>query len=224
MFATCGARGDRVADAYTCPACGDTHEASDVFCPSCGNRLRGEGPGAQPTRVASPPPVPPPVAPPPAAPPPAPPPAPARPTVPRQFDLRLGAFDLVFKPLPVAGAVATIVGTSLAWLDLGARSVSAYDIPFRFLFDRKDLAVGGFELGVFLLLVGIGAALLSLVPNAGQLRRFVGAAILAAAAVYCLQVGLLVHDGNGGAEDFFDALGIGVYVTAAGGLALSAAY
>ena len=130
----------------------------------------------------------------------------------------------MFKPFPVAGGIATVVAASLAWLDLGVRSPSAYDIPFQFLFDRKDLGATGFTLGAFLLLLGIAGAVLSLVPGLAQLRRMIGTAILAAAAAYCVQVGLLVHDGAGSVGDFFDALGAGVYVAGAGGFALAASY
>jgi hypothetical protein len=115
-------------------------------------------------------------------------------------------------PIALIGGVLAILSSFLAWDDMaGVAFDDSFEIPLQFLWDED--ATGGFKLGVPLVIVGAAVALLSLSPIAPVvfLRRLGGVLLLAAVALFVVQLGRQVGWDN------LD-VGVGPYLAGAGGL------
>jgi hypothetical protein len=136
------------------------------------------------------------------------------------FTTTVGRVELNVRPITVLAGILVAVSTAFTWIDAPARSSSAFKVPFDFLFDAHTTS-NGFKLGVALLLLGIGGAVLSALPTASPLRRTCGLATMAAAITFASQLGVLVHDAGGTVGDFFGYLGPGAYLAFVGGFFLA---
>src|SRR5919204_1398435 len=120
----------------------------------------------------------------------------------------------VLEPSPIAlvGAVLAIISSFLAWDDVaGIAYDDSFKIPFQFLWD-KDTS-GGFKLGLPLVIVAAVVTLFSVSPIAPVvfLRRLGGVLLLAAVALFVVQLGRRVGWDN------LD-VGVGPYLAGGGGL------
>jgi hypothetical protein len=98
----------------------------------------------------------------------------------------------VLEPSPIAltGGVLAIVSSFLAWDDVaGVAFDDSFEVPFEFLWDKD--ASGGFKLGLPLVIVAAVVALFSVSPIAPVvfLRRLGSVVLLAAVALFVVQLG-----------------------------------
>lgn len=138
-------------------------------------------------------------------------PAPARPA----------SAGLKATPLALVGGLAVAVASFLPWLSGRFGSPKAFDIPFNALYDLEG-GSGGLKLGLAILIVGAGGAALAFIPKSSSLRRLSGGLALAMVVAFVVQLIRALTDSGGDVGDAFTALGVGVYVAAAGGALLAA--
>jgi hypothetical protein len=125
--------------------------------------------------------------------------------------------------LPLVGAALIALGAFLPWFSLGELgSVNSLDIPVQFLFDPTGTTgEGGFSIGIVLLILGIGGAVLTFMPATGTLRRVVGMVAVLVAVVYLFQL-VTGFEGASFMDVITEAVGFGVYVSLVGGVLLAA--
>jgi hypothetical protein len=121
-----------------------------------------------------------------------------------------------FEPSPIAivGGVLAIISCFLAWDDVAGLAWSdSFKVPLKFLWDEN--ASGGAKLGIPLVSVAGVVALLSLSRPLPLdfLRRLGGVLLLAASALFVVQLGRRF-----GWDNLNDNLGLGPYLAGAGGL------
>ena len=121
-----------------------------------------------------------------------------------------------FEPSPIAivGGVLAIISCFLAWDDVaGLTWNDSFKVPFEFLWDKD--ASGGVKLGIPLVIVAAVVVPLSLSPilPVDFLRRLGGVLLLAASALFVVQLGRRL-----GWDNLNENLGIGPYLAGAGGL------
>jgi hypothetical protein len=110
------------------------------------------------------------------------------------------------------GGGLAIISSFLAWDDMaGVAYEDSFKVPLQFLWDED--ASGGFKLGIPLVIVAAAVALFSLSPIAPVvfLRRLGGVLVLAAVALFVVQLGRQV-----GWDDL--DVGVGPWLAGAGGL------
>jgi Protein of unknown function (DUF2510) len=115
-------------------------------------------------------------------------------------------------PLGLIGGVLAIISSFVAWDDMADVAYDdSFKVPLQFLWDED--ATGGFKLGLPLVIVAAGIALLSVSPIAPVvfLRRLGGVFLLGAVALFVVQLGRRFG------WDTFD-VGVGPYLAGAGGL------
>jgi Protein of unknown function (DUF2510) len=115
-------------------------------------------------------------------------------------------------PLALIGGVLAVISSFFAWDDVaGVAYDDSFNVPFEFLWDED--ASGGFKLGIPLVIVAAVVALLSVSAIAPVvfLRRLGGVLLLAAVALFVVQLGRRVGWDN------LD-VGVGPYLAGAGGL------
>lgn len=115
-------------------------------------------------------------------------------------------------PLALIGGGLAIISGFLAWDDMrGVAYDDSFKIPLQFLWDQD--ASGGFKLGIPLVIVAAVVALLSVSPITPLvfLRRLGGVLLLAAVALFVVQLGRRFGWDN------LD-VGVGPYFAGAGGL------
>jgi Protein of unknown function (DUF2510) len=115
-------------------------------------------------------------------------------------------------PLALIGGVLAIISSFLAWDDMaGVAYDDSFKVPLQFLWDID--ASGGFKLGLPFVIVAAAVALFSLSPLAPVvfLRRLGGVVLLAAVALFVVQLGRQV-----GWDDL--DVGVGPWLAGAGGL------
>jgi hypothetical protein len=122
----------------------------------------------------------------------------------------------IFEPSPIAivGGVLAIISCFLAWDDVaGLAWDDSFKVPLKFLWDED--ASGGAKLGIPLVSVAGAVALLSLSRTlpVDFLRRLGGVVLLAATALFVVQLGRRFGWDNLNAN-----LGVGPYLAGAGGL------
>jgi hypothetical protein len=115
-------------------------------------------------------------------------------------------------PIALIGGALAVIACFLAWDDVaGLAYDDSFKVPLRFLWDKN--ASGGLKLGTPLVIVAAVVALLTVSPIAPVvfLRRLGGVALLAAVALFVVQLGRRVG---------WDHLGVGIgpYLAGAGGL------
>jgi len=118
----------------------------------------------------------------------------------------------VLEPSPIAliGGVLALISCLLAW----HRYDDSFDVPLRFLWDKD--ATGGAKLGIPLVSVAGVVALFSLsaVEPFVFLRRLGGVVLLAATALFVVQLGRQIGWDNLSADNIH----AGPYLAGAGGL------
>jgi hypothetical protein len=115
-------------------------------------------------------------------------------------------------PLALIGGGLAIISSFLAWDDMaGVAYDDSFEVPLQFLWDED--ASGGFKLGIPLVTVAAAVALFSLSSIAPIvfLRRLGGVVLLAAVALFVVQLGRRFG------WDELD-VGLGPYLAGAGGL------
>ena len=121
-----------------------------------------------------------------------------------------------FEPSPIAivGGVLAVFSCFVAWEDVKELSwKNSFKVPLKFLWDNH--ASGGAKLGIPLVCVAGAVAVLSLsaLYPVDFLRRVGGLALLGACALFVVQLGRRF-----GWDNVNDNLGLGPYLTGAGGL------
>jgi hypothetical protein len=118
----------------------------------------------------------------------------------------------VFEPSPIAliGGVLAIIPCFLAWDGYS----DSFDVPLQFLWDKD--ATGGAKLGSPLVAVAAGVVLFSVsaVEPFVFLRRLGGVVIVAATALFVVQLGRRIGWDNLSADN----VDVGPYLAGAGGL------
>jgi hypothetical protein len=115
-------------------------------------------------------------------------------------------------PLALIGGVLAISSSFLAWDDVAELAYDdSFKVPFQFLWEKD--ASGGFKLGLPLVIVAAVVTLFSVSPTTPVvfLRRLGGVLLLAAVALFVVQLGRRV-----GWDDV--GVGVGPYLAGAGGL------
>jgi len=143
---------------------------------------------------------------------------PARPAPPPRAERPAGAFPWGAS-LALLGAVAIVVSALLPWTR-GELVLVPRDLPFRFLISPEAADAGrvaGPSLGIVLLVAGVAGALVALLtmvaPFLRFLRRLIGLLTLVVPVLFVIR---LATAGGVGLDALPDALGVGVYVAAAG--------
>jgi hypothetical protein len=117
-------------------------------------------------------------------------------------------------PLAIVGGALAVVSCFVAWDDVDELSWSdSFKVPLKFLWDKD--ASGGVKLGIPLVCVAAAVAVLGLwsILPADFLRRVGGLALLGATALFVVQMGRRF-----GWDDLNSELGLGPWLTGAGGL------
>jgi SH3-like domain-containing protein len=130
--------------------------------------------------------------------------------------LALGGLKI--RPLPLLGGIALIVATFLNWLQLG--SSNGFNVGLPFLWGGWEHGGDAPDLGIFTLIIGIGAVLLAVLPRTSlPALRVLGLIAVVIAVVFAVQVMLWAGDVGGGAGDAFtDGMSYAPYVALAGGI------
>ena len=117
-------------------------------------------------------------------------------------------------PIAIVGGALAIISCFLAWDDVaGLAWNDSFKVPLKFLWDKN--ARGGAKLGIPLVCVAGAVALLSLsrILAVDFLRRLGGVVLLAACALFVVQLGRRF-----GWDKLNDNLGVAPYLAGAGGL------
>jgi len=130
--------------------------------------------------------------------------------------LALGGLKI--RPLPLIGGIALIVSTFLNWLQMG--SSNGFDIGLPFLWGGWEHGGDDPNLGIFTLIIGIGAVLLAVLPRTSVgVIRLLGLLTVVIAVVFAIQMMLWAGDLGGGAGDAFtDGMSYAPYVALGGGI------
>ena len=134
----------------------------------------------------------------------------------RAGGLALGGLKI--RPLPLIGGIALIVSTFLNWLQMG--SSNGFDIGLPFLWGGWEHGGDDPKLGIFTLIIGIGAVLLAVLPRTSVgVIRLLGLLTVVIAVVFAVQMMLWAGDLGGGAGDAFtDGMSYAPYVALGGGI------
>jgi hypothetical protein len=126
--------------------------------------------------------------------------------------------NMVVRPLPLVGGIAVIVATFLNWMQMG--SSNGFKVGLPFLWGGWEHGGDSPDLGIFTLILGIGALLLAVLPRTSvPLIRVAGVISVVIAVVFAIQVMIMAGDLGGKALDAFsDGMSFGPYVNLAGGL------
>jgi SH3-like domain-containing protein len=133
---------------------------------------------------------------------------------------RAGTFalgGLKIRPLPLIGGIALIVATFLNWLQMG--SSNGFQVGLPFLWGGWQHGGDNPDLGIFTLIIGIGAVLLAVLPRTSvPAIRILGLITVVIAVVFAIQVMLWAGDLGGSAGDAFtDGLSAAPYIALVGG-------
>lgn len=130
----------------------------------------------------------------------------------------LAVGGLKIRPLPLIGGIAVIVATFLNWLQMG--SSNGFDIGLPFLWGGWEHGGDDPNLGIFTLIIGIGAVLLAVLPRTSMAAiRLLGLLAVVIAVTFAVQMMLWAGDLGGGAGDAFtDGMSYAPYVTLGGGI------
>ena len=111
-----------------------------------------------------------------------------------------------------------IVATFLNWLQMG--SSNGFDIGLPFLWGGWEHGGDDPNLGIFTLIIGIGAVLLAVLPRTSMAAiRLLGLLAVVIAVVFAIQMMLWAGDLGGGAGDAFtDGMSYAPYVALGGGI------
>jgi hypothetical protein len=124
--------------------------------------------------------------------------------------------------LPLIGAALVVVGALLSWISIeGAGSSNAFDVPLQFLWDPDGATDAGLNIGILLLIVGVGGAVMTFLPATGGLRRAAGMVAILVPIIFVVQV-LQLFEGASFADVMTEAVSFGVYTTLVGGFLLAA--
>jgi hypothetical protein len=130
----------------------------------------------------------------------------------------------LIRPIALIGSVLIILGGPLPWVQFHFET-SGWNLLFKFLITGKqvdivrDLAHPSFNvasIGMALIVIGVLVLVLSIVPTAHVLRRFLGLLALAVPVVFVLQ--LFIGEANETVGSLFKDLGPGVYTAFVGGV------
>lgn len=119
------------------------------------------------------------------------------------------------------GAVVLAAGALLPWGRQGLGN--SFDVPLRFMVDIKSAAGGGPGVGLLLVAVALAGAVLASLPGQAKWAKACGWAGAALPLLFVIQLQRLIGQVPGEGPGLFRLLGLGVYITVAGGLALALA-
>ncbi|MEW6154292.1 MAG: hypothetical protein AB1673_09940, partial [Actinomycetota bacterium] len=120
----------------------------------------------------------------------------------------------------LVGAAVVLLGTLMAWIRVvGARS-NAFDVPVNFLWDYRA-AEGGLKVGLVLLALAVGAAVLTVLGGKVAVRRVLGGTVVAVAVLYTVQLQRALSAAGEGAPSLTSAIGFGVLLALGGGVAIA---
>jgi hypothetical protein len=126
-------------------------------------------------------------------------------------------------PVSLVAAVVAVVGSFLAWFDTSGGTVNAFDVAAPFLIDNKTTASDTLTVGVLIVVLGGAAGAICLIQAFGArvaALRGLGVALIAIAGAFAFQT---VQTANDVGLAFGDIYGIGLFVTAIGGIGLLSA-
>jgi len=120
--------------------------------------------------------------------------------------------------LPLLGGIALIVATFVNWLQMG--SSNGFQVGLPFLWGGWEHGGDNPDLGIFTLIIGIGAVLLAVLPRTSAIAlRILGIVALVIGVVFIVQVILWAGDMGGSAGDAFtDGISAAPYVAVVGGI------
>jgi len=120
--------------------------------------------------------------------------------------------------LPLLGGIALIVATFVNWLQMG--SSNGFQVGLPFLWGGWEHGGDNPDLGIFTLIIGIGAVLLAVLPRTSAIAlRILGILALVIGVVFIIQVILWAGDAGGSVGDAFsDGLSASPYIAVVGGI------
>jgi hypothetical protein len=117
---------------------------------------------------------------------------------------------------PLVGGALVLVGALLPWVGTAGASKSAFGVPLKVLFDPKSQTAGGLKVGFVMVVLGALAVAAGLGRVPPQVGKVAGGAAVALAALFLGQLQRAI--GQVQAASVFGVLGMGVYLTTAGGV------
>ncbi len=120
--------------------------------------------------------------------------------------------------LPMVGAAIAALGSMLDWFSFTGGSLGSFDIKSEFLLNPTSVSPSGPDIGLLVLAAAVGFVVLAVLGGRARERRGIGIAVVAIGALYVIQLSRYL--GEFPATDrpgLFSTIGIGVYVTIAGG-------
>jgi SH3-like domain-containing protein len=120
--------------------------------------------------------------------------------------------------LPLLGGIALIVATFVNWLQMG--SSHGFQVGLPFLWGGWEKGADNPDLGIFTLIIGIGAVLLAVLPRTSAIAlRILGILALVIGVVFIVQVIIWAGDAGGSVGDAFtDGIGASPYIAVVGGV------
>lgn len=126
--------------------------------------------------------------------------------------IRVGRLTL---SAPLVGAAVAVVACFLPWFSINGQGVAAFKLPVAYLV-KFDAKASGVDLGWLVAALALAAVGLVVHPVSSQARKAVGWALVLVASMFVAQTQRAV--GQAEAGGVFGTLGLGVYLTLAGGL------
>jgi hypothetical protein len=130
----------------------------------------------------------------------------------------VGLSNFKISPAPI-GAVVVLVGSLLPWISITGFSGNAFRVPMKFLIDYKTTG-GGLKVGLLLVAAAVVAGVFCVLPGRVLLRRIMGGVAILIAVIYVIQLQRVLSSGGKAAPSLTSAVGFGVLVVIAGGVAL----
>lgn len=119
--------------------------------------------------------------------------------------------------IPLGGAALALLGAFLPWITNGSSS-NSFDANIVFLFDYTPSSEGTVKVGWLLALLALGAGVLSALAVSRPGRLACGWGLTGVSALFVVQLQRLLSEFDAGS--LFGHLGVGAYLTLAGGVVI----